>query len=120
MGYQAYNLTPSSKIELLRRFPPKFENVRADHVTYRFGVTSGTPLPYGASVVVVGYASNEHVECVVVTVDGLQTRPDGKTYHITLSFAQGASAKMSNDLLDLGDWKKITPFPVQADPTFNS
>ena len=30
---------------LLSRFPPKYENVVADHVTLRVGATPDTPLP---------------------------------------------------------------------------
>ena len=39
---------------LLGRFPPRYENVVADHVTLRVGATANTPLPHepdGAKVV---------------------------------------------------------------------
>ena len=80
---------------LLRRFPPKYENVVADHVTLRVGATPDTPLPHKPQArAVVGRADDgRSLECLVVELDGTTDRPDGSTYHITWSLGpapQGA------------------------------
>ena len=40
-----WKLPRDEREQLLRRFPPKYENVIADHVTLRTGATPATPLP---------------------------------------------------------------------------
>jgi hypothetical protein len=53
---------------LLRRFPPKYENVVADHVTLRGGATPATPLPNkpDCSKVVGRADEGMSLECLVV------------------------------------------------------
>ena len=86
---------------LLGRFPPKYENVVADHVTLRVGATPETPLPNKpASGRIVGRADDgEGLECLVVEMDGTTDRPDGSTYHVTWSLGSGRRARESNDVL---------------------
>lgn len=104
---------------LLGRFPPRYENVLADHVTLRSGATSNTPLPGkpGGSNVV-GRADDGHsLECLVVEIDGTTDRPDGSTYHITWSLGPGRHARQSNDLLRDRCWGYIEkPIPVELVP----
>lgn len=38
-------LDPADRARLLKRFPPRFADVGADHVTLRFGTDAHTPLP---------------------------------------------------------------------------
>ena len=40
-----WKLPPDERHMLLRRFPPKYDDVIADHVTLRVGATPDTPLP---------------------------------------------------------------------------
>ena len=40
-----WKLTEVERELLLQRFPPKYEDVLADHVTLRTGATRATPLP---------------------------------------------------------------------------
>lgn len=119
-GYIAYNLSPESKADLLRLFPPKFEKVVAHHATHQFGVDSSAALPERKPLKVVGYASDDKLECAVVEVGGSTNRPDGGTYHITLSLGAGASAKMSNELLKEKGWEPIeSTLLLASDPVFN-
>lgn len=120
-GYVAYNLTSVSRVEILRRFKPKFENnVVAHHITHQFGVSDTCQLPpKPAKVEVVGYASDGKIECLVVEVDGSSKRPDGALYHVTLSHTNEATPKMSNDLLKKG-WEPCPPFLIEASPVFNA
>jgi hypothetical protein len=104
---------------LLRRFPPKYENIVADHVTLRVGATSDTPLPNRPdSSAVVGRADDgKSLECLVVEIDGSTDRPDGSTYHITWSLGPGRRARESNDLLRDQGWNYIdAPIPVELEP----
>jgi hypothetical protein len=93
---------PEVERELLfRQFPPKYENVVADHVTLRADATPDTPLPTkpGDSRVIGRADDHQGLECLVVEIDGTFDRPDGSTYHITWSLGPGRSARESNDLL---------------------
>jgi len=104
---------------LLRSFPPKYENVVADHVTLRVGATPETPLPHQpASSRVVGRADDgKSLECLVVELDGTTDRPDGSTYHITWSLGPGRRARESNDVLRDQGWDHIeAPIPVELEP----
>jgi hypothetical protein len=104
---------------LLRRFPPKYENVVADHVTLRMDATPDTPLPdKPQSSKVIGRADDRRsLECLVVEIDGTTERPDGSTYHITWSLGPGRRARESNDVLRDRGWDYIeAPIPVQLEP----
>jgi hypothetical protein len=104
---------------LLRRFPPKYENVVADHVTLRTGATPKTPLPAEPrDSKVVGRADDgTGLECLVVEIDGTTDRPDGSTYHITWSLGPGRRARESNDLLREQGWDYLeAPIPVALEP----
>ena len=104
---------------LLGRFPPKYENVVADHVTLRTGATSETPLPQKPeNSNVIGRADDGHsLECLVVQIDGTAERPDGSTYHITWSLGPTRRARESNDVLREKGWDYIeAPIPVELEP----
>lgn len=118
-GFQCWLVDGSSRTKLLNTFEPKFERVICHHVTYRYGVLSTDPLPPAAEIVVVGYASNDAIEALVVTVDGTEKRVDGKIYHITLSLdPEKAKPVDSNKLLSLGWTKLDSPIPVVTKPAF--
>ena len=103
---------------LLRRFPPKYEKVDADHVTLRVGATPETPLPATPVAQVVGRADDgSSLECLVIELDGTTDRPDGSTYHITWSLGPHRRARESNDLLRDQGWDYIeAPIPVMLEP----
>ena len=104
---------------LLRQFPPKYENVVADHVTLRVGATEETPLPKKpADARVVGRADDgSSLECLVVEIDGTFDRPDGSTYHITWSLGPHRKARESNDLLRDSGWHPLdAPIALELEP----
>ena len=104
---------------LLRRFPPRYENVVADHVTLRTGATPDTPLPDKPDrSKVVGRADDgKSLECLVVELDGTTDRPDGSTYHITWSLGPGRQARESNVVLRDRGWEHIAaPIPLELEP----
>jgi hypothetical protein len=103
---------------LLQRFPPKYENVIADHVTLRTGATPETPLPRKPEARIVGRADDgKSLECLVVELDGTTDRPDGSTYHMTWSLGPTRKARESNDVLRNRGWDPIdAPIPVELEP----
>jgi hypothetical protein len=113
-----WKLPPDERSALLERFPPRYENVIADHVTLRVGATPETSLPRKPKARIIGRADDGNsLECLVVELDGTTDRPDGSTYHITWSLGAGRKARESNDVLrDLG-WERLSiPIPVELEP----
>jgi len=115
LHYQAFLLAKSSRTMLLKKYPPKFENVIAHHITHLFDSPNEKPKS-PESVKVVGIADNEKAQALVVEIDGNTKSPDGRIYHITLSLEKGAKAKDSNDLLVKG-FEKISPIDIKVDPS---
>lgn len=114
MAYSAYVIKEKSRKALLVRFPPKFSESIAHHVTYCF--PDKEPPPKIDKVRVVGYAENQRLECVVVEVNGSIKRPKGGLFHITLSLdrALGAKPVQSNHLLKK-EWHAIEPFELSVE-----
>ncbi|HEX8841652.1 MAG TPA: hypothetical protein VF757_05060 [Sphingomicrobium sp.] len=113
-----WKLPRDERARLLERFPPKYENVVADHVTLRVGATPDTPLPRKPEARVVGRADDgKSLECLVAELDGTTDRPDGSTYHITWSLGPGRKARESNDVLRDRGWEPIgAPMPIELEP----
>lgn len=113
-----WKLPRDQRQRLLERFPPKYANVIADHVTLRTGAAAGTPLPPKRESQVVGRADDgDSLECLVVELDGTADRPDGSTFHITWSLGPGREARESNDVLRDQGWQAIEkPIPIELEP----
>src|SRR5215210_4651910 len=113
-----WKLPSDERERLLQRFPPKYENVIADHVTLRTEATPDTPLPRKPEARIVGRADDgKSLECLVVALDGTTDRPDGSTYHITWSLGPARKARESNDVLRDQGWDWIdAPIPVELKP----
>lgn len=111
-----WKLPADQRESLLRRFPPQYDNVIADHVTLRVGV--GSPLPRKPDVArIVGRADDgAGVECFVVEMDGTTDRPDGSTYHITWSLGPGRKARESNNVLCDQGWKPTDATVIELEP----
>jgi hypothetical protein len=103
-----WKLPSEDREALLQRFPPRYEDVIADHVTLRVGATPATPLPRKVDARIVGRADDgKSLECLVVELDGTTDRPDGSTYHITWSLGPGRKARESNDVLRDQGWEHV-------------
>ena len=109
----------SARQQLLGRFPPRYADPVADHVTLRTDA-QGEPLPNPVEAAIVGKSDDGHgLECLVVTIDGCVDRPDGSIFHITWSLdkAKGREARESNELLKERGWTPLdAPVPVKLDP----
>jgi hypothetical protein len=113
-----WKLDRGQRSELLQQFPPRYPNVDADHVTLRIRASRRAPLPEETHGEIVGRVDDGRgVEAMVVRIDGTTDRPDGSTYHITWSLADGREARESNDVLRARPWEPFElPMPVQLRP----
>lgn len=113
-----WKLDPDDRAALLARFPPRYAETVADHVTLRFGTDDATPLPTATAGEVVGEADDETgVQALVVQIGGTTARGDGSHYHITWSLAPGRVAKESNDVIGQRSWHAIDPAqPIRLTP----
>lgn len=121
-GYNGYLLTDQARSDLLTYIEPVHPDVIAHHVTNEFGVYESLP-PDATSVRVTAVAQNELVQAAVVKVNGTTLRPDGGTYHITISVDRGAGGLPvdSNRLLDDSRvWIAVEPFNLDVTPEFFS
>lgn len=116
-GFIGWALDRAEREALLRRFPPRYPDAVADHVTLKFGDAEAR-LPTETSGEIVGEADDGRgVQAMVVRIGGTTDRPDGSTYHITWSLGAGRKAKESNDVIAKGDWRAFeTPVPVKLEP----
>ena len=105
--------------ELLQQFPPKFDNVVADHVTLAAKAKQDAALPCERLGEIVGRVDDgEGVEALVVAIDDITDRPDGSIYHITWSLGEGRRARESNDVIARLGWTAIDlPMPVRLVPS---
>lgn len=114
-----WKLDRQQRDELLRRFPPRYRDADADHVTLKTNAEN-EPLPDPVDAAIVGHADDgDSLEAMVVTIDGKTGRPDGSVFHITWSLdkAKGRRARESNDLLKTRDWEALEKLiPVKLEP----
>lgn len=107
MGYIAYQLRDKTKKELLNEFKPLFNNVKCDHITYKFGVPPTSNLPSHTEGYVIGYKKGDGIEALVVDINDKNIRSDGKLYHITLSHDDKHKPVHSNNLLADNKYLKL-------------
>ncbi len=101
-----WKLDREQRRQLVERFPPLFANLVADHVTLTAKAASDAPLPAESEGEIVGRADDGRgVEAMIVAIAGTTDRPDGSTYHITWSLADGRKAKESNEMLAVEPWQ---------------
>ena len=113
-----WKLDPAQRAELLAQFPPHYAEPVADHVTLDSGVAEDAPLPAPADAAIVGRADDgAGVEAMVVRLNGTTDRPDGSTFHITWSLAEGREAKESNAVIAACGWTAFElPMPLRLIP----
>ena len=112
-----WTLDAGERAALLERYPPRYAEVVAHHVTFATDAEN-RELPGRIQAEIVGRADDGlGVEAMVVTVDGDTARPDGSTFHITWSLGEGRRARESNDLLKQHGWTELErPVPITLTP----
>ena len=113
-----WKLDRAEREALLARFPPRWPDVDADHVTL-WASASGRatePPPDPVSAAIVGHVEDGvGLEAMVVRLNGTTDRPDGSVFHITWSLdkAAGRSAWQSNAVLRERGWTAwAEPVPI--------
>lgn len=116
-GFVGWALDRAEREALLAVFPPRYAKAIADHVTLKFGDRNAA-LPTETSGEIVGEADDgQGVQAMVVRIGGTTDRPDGSTYHVTWSLAEGRQAKESNDVIARRGWRAFAqPLPLQLKP----
>lgn len=114
MSYSGWLLSEESRAAILNAYPPKFGTVDCHHVTYRLG----DHVPETAKISVVGYSSDNKIECLVVEVDGTIHREDENIYHITISYDAEAGARPRDSKEIAKDYVKVKRLNINANPQF--
>jgi hypothetical protein len=114
-----WKLDRDQRKELLQQFPPLYANVVADHVTLQTKASQHAPLPDETMGEILGRADDgKGVEALVVSIGGTTDRPDGSTYHITWSLAEGRHGQESNDVIAAHGWTELDlAMPVRLFPS---
>jgi hypothetical protein len=115
--FTGWKLDRNERDALIARFPPRYPEVVADHVTLEF--KPGKPkLPSATSGEIVGEADDgQGVQALIVRIGGTTDRPDGSTYHVTWSLAPGRRAVESNDVIRACGWTALeTPVHLSLEP----
>ena len=113
-----WKLDREQRKELLQQVPPRYAETVADHVTLQTKASADAPLPEEDMGEIVGRADDgKGVQAMVVSIGGTTDRPDGSTYHITWSLAEGREAVESNDVIASYGWTPLDlPMPVRLRP----
>jgi len=112
-----WRVDADDRAALLTHFVPRYPRTVADHVTLRAGVAADAAPPPTTVGVIVGRSDDGRgVEALVVHMEGGTDRPDGSTYHITWSLAEGREAIESNDVIRTRGWVPVEPLvPVRLE-----
>jgi hypothetical protein len=106
--FVGWQLHKDDRERLLAIIPAAYPKTVADHVTLKGGVPAGVPTGSETEGFVVGIADDgAGVQALVVEIGGTTRRPDGSTYHITWSLADGRRAVESNDVIREHGWTSV-------------
>ncbi len=115
-----WRLDPDERAALLRRFPPEYPDVIANHVTLDGDAAPDAALPCETRGEIVGGINDgEGLQAMVVAIGGATDRPDGSTYHITWSLdgARGRRPIQSNEVIAQRGWRPLDdPVPLRIIP----
>lgn len=116
MSTICYELDKESKAMLMEKFPPKYPDVRYDHITIRMGGIDAQQPEAAENVEVVGIADDGNgIEALIVRVNGTPKRKDGKSWHITASFDSSKNAPAAFDVFAEPGKEKEKPYkPVTS------
>lgn len=110
-------LEAADRDRLLALFPPRYPRVVAHHVTLRADVPPGSPPPPPQQGSVVGIADDgAGVQALVVEIEGSTRRPDGSTWHVTWSLADGRRPVESNEVIRTHGWTPKARHPLGLRP----
>jgi hypothetical protein len=109
-----WKLDRDERTALLKRFPPRYAETVADHVTLKAKVAKDSSLPDEDFGEIVGRADDgAGVEAMIVRIGEETDRPDGSTYHVTWSLDEGREAVESNQVIADTRWESVDP-PIRV------
>ena len=118
--YTAYVLINKSINKLKELFNQDYPDFIGHHITVEFGVDKSHPIPPETDdVVVIGVASYDGVQALLVAVNGVVERSDGSFYHITWSLdkAKGKKPVDSNKIIkDAQNVRFVSPIKIKTKP----
>jgi hypothetical protein len=115
--YIAYVLSNNSLNKLKQVINQDYPDLIAHHITYKFGVkpTEAIP-PETDEIYVIGVASQDGVQALLVSINGQVERSDGSLYHITWSIDKSAGKKPVDSNKIIHRAKMISPIKIEAYP----
>jgi hypothetical protein len=120
MAFSCWLISEESRAMLLARFPPKFPDVIAHHITSSIGNIKFLNPPPEATIKVIGYSTDdEGLEALVVSIDDTQVNSNGKIFHITWSLDRNLGYKpmhSANIIAEFG-WQPIDPIQIKGIPS---
>lgn len=120
MTVKGWKLDQDDRARLLKRFPPVWPDVIADHVTLMSSTAEQEASAEANEGKVIGHVNDgKGLQALVVEIDGTTVRPDGSTYHITWSIdrGQGREPKDSNEVLRRLGWDPLdSPITIGLTP----
>ena len=112
-----WKLDRGEREALLERFPPRYEQPVADHVTLATNAETKPPPPPVRAEILGRADDDAGVEAMVVALDSSTDRPDGSTFHITWSLGPGRRARESNAVIRDRGWARFDEaMPVTLTP----
>ena len=113
--FTGWKLSKDSQDMLMLKFPPKFPDVFAHHITYMFGKNSEVPND-SDDIKVVGVCETDTIQCLIIKIDGTTVRPDSGTYHITWSIdkSKGAKPVDSNNAIKTNGFQSVADTPIKC------
>lgn len=114
-----WRLDEGERAWLLRRFPPLYPDVFADHVTLKMNVRPRETLPEPRAGAIVGEADDEAgLQCLVVEIGGGCERWDGSVYHLTWSLDRSLGRRPieSNGVIAWLGWRPVEAVTIGLRP----
>ena len=111
-----WKLDAKCREALLERFPPRYSEVLADHVSLLDNAEGDLPVPVLDAEIVGRVDDGTGVEAMVVSLYGSVDRYDGNAWHIPWSHAAGRDAAESRKLIDQIGWTELDAAPLRLKP----
>lgn len=115
MSTVCYELDEASKDMLMEKFPPKYPDVKYDHITVCMGGLKAYAPEPAQKVEVVGIADDGNgIEALIVRINGSPLRDDGRPWHITGSLDKSKNAPAEFDVFAKPGKEKEKPYKPAA------
>ena len=121
--YRAYLLVAGEREELLKRFPPTYPRVIADHISAEALGMMQLVKEGPAIGKIVGQADHAGLQCLVVSVNGSELTGDGTPFHISWSAEPGVKTSQAGEIVRKNGFTRLDkpiPIDLSAGPTYSA